>query len=130
MEENTMPAPLSNDLRVRILLAYKNGKTVKEIKEEFYVGQNTVYCLLRLFKETGSHEARENNCGRKPMLTEDDLKNIENKILETPDITLEELKERLSLTVSISALCRTINKKLGLIYKKKLCIRQHKTVRT
>lgn len=60
-----MPDPLSIDLRKRILIANEKGKAVKEIVENFSVGKNTVYCLLKLLNEPGSYEPKTNKNGRK-----------------------------------------------------------------
>ena len=46
------------------------------------------------------------------------LQRIKERIERQPDVTLRELKEEYSLPVSEAALCKTINKKLGLIRKK------------
>ena len=115
-----MLIPLSIDLRERILSYYKKGNSVKEIVMIFEVGQNTVYSLLRLYNETGNIKPWENKNGRKPKLTEEDLRKIEDRILKEHDITLEELKDKLELPVCISALYRTINNKLELKLKKTL----------
>ncbi len=114
-----MPAPLSNDLRERIISYYNKGNSVRDIIKTFEIGQTTIYSLIKLYKETGDIKPRKNKNGRKPMLSKEDLKNIEEKIIKKSDITLQELKDELGLPVSISALCRTINNKLKLNYKKK-----------
>jgi len=41
-----MPAPLSNDMRKRIIEARKNGDSIQKIAREKNVGINTVACLL------------------------------------------------------------------------------------
>jgi len=46
------------------------------------------------------------------------LQRIKERIERQPDVTLRELKEEYLLPVSEAALCKTINKKLGLIRKK------------
>ena len=113
-----MPAPLSNDLRKRIIKAKEKGTSVKEIVENMNVKKSTIYNLLALVKETGSYEPRPNKNGRKPMLDDKQLKEIEAAIERNPDISLDDLKEELCLPVCISALCRTINNKLKLKRKK------------
>lgn len=113
-----MPAPLSRDIRKRIIEAKENGDSIKKIAIEKGVGLNTIVCLLRLYRETGSYEPRPLNNGRKPRLDEDTLEKIRKRIEEQPDITLHELKEEFKLPVSIQALCKTINGKLGLRRKK------------
>ena len=113
-----MPAPLSRDIRKRIIEAREKGDSIQKIAVEKGVGVNTIVCLLRLYKETGSYEPRPLNNGRKPRLDEDTLEKIRKRIEEQPDIALQELKEEFALPVSVQALCKTINVKLGLRRKK------------
>lgn len=113
-----MPAPLSNDIRRRIIEAKEKGDSIQKIAREKGVGTNTIACLLRLYRETGSYEPRPLNNGRKPRLDEATLERIRKRIEEQPDIALCELKEEFALPVSLPALCKTINGKLGLRRKK------------
>jgi putative transposase len=113
-----MPAPLSNDMRRRIIEAKGNGDSIQRIAREKGVGTNTIACLLKLYRETGSYEPRPLRNGRKPRLDKETLEKIRKRIEEQPDIALYELKEEFALPVSLPALCKTINRKLGLRRKK------------
>ena len=113
-----MPMPLSNDLRKRIIEAKENGDSIQKIAREKRVGENTIVCLLRLYRETGSYEPRPLNNGRKPRLNATTLEKIRIRIEEQSDIALHELKEELALPISVPALCKIVNKKLGLQRKK------------
>jgi transposase len=113
-----MPAPLSTDVRKRIIEAKEKGDSIQKIAREKGVGTNTIACLLRLYRETGSYEPRPLNNGRKGKLSEEMLKRIEERIKEQPDIALYELKEELGLPISLPGLCKIINGKLGLRRKK------------
>ena len=113
-----MPAPLSRDIRKRIIEAREKGDSIQKIAREKEVGVNTIVCLLRLYRETGSYEPRPLNNGRKPRLDEETLEKIRKRIEDQPDIALHELKEEFALPVSVQALCKTINGKLGLRRKK------------
>jgi transposase len=125
-----MPAPLSNDLRKRIIEAKLRGDTEDKIASEKEVNKSTVTKLWALYQETGSYEARPNPNGRKPALSAKQLEQIALKIEEQPDITLQELIDVLRLPVCVSALCRTVNNKLGYRFKKKLCTQPSKIGRT
>jgi len=105
-------------MRKRIIEARKNGDSIQKIAREKNVGINTVACLLRLYRETGSYEPRPLNNGRKPKLDESTLKKIEKRIKEQPDIALYELKGEFKLPISLPGLCKIINGKLGLRRKK------------
>jgi len=113
-----MPKPLSNDLRKRIIESKLRGDTEDNIAREKEVNKSTITKLWALYRATGSYEARPNPNGRKPALSPQQLEQITSKINEQPDITLQELIEELNLPVCVSALCRTVNNKLGFRYKK------------
>ena len=113
-----MSAPLSKDLRKRILAAKEEGSSHAKIAREMRVSVSAITRLLALYRETGSLEARPRNAGRKPRLDEEKLQKIRERIKEQPDVSLHERIEELSLPVSAPALCKTINGKLGLRRKK------------
>jgi transposase len=113
-----MPKPLSNDLRRRLIEAKLRGDTEAEIAAEKKVCISTVTKLWSLYRETGSYQARPNLNGRKPALSAEQLEQIAQKIDEQPDITLQELIDKLSLPVCVSALCRTVKNKLGYHFEK------------
>lgn len=103
-----MPAPLSNDLRARIISAYNSGKPVKEIALQFYVGQDAVYKLIRHVSKTGSITPKPLNNGRKPKLTPVQLEAIKQMILAQPDITYAKLIEELELPISTATLSKIV----------------------
>ena len=113
-----MPAPISNEVRRLIVKAREDGHSVEEIIELFDVKKTAVYDLFKKFDETGSYESLPYGGGRKPALSPEQLDNITKRIEEQPDITLQELIDELSLPVCVSALCRTVNNKLGFRFKK------------
>jgi transposase len=113
-----MPGPLSSDLRKRIIEAKLRGDTEDKIASEKEVNKSTVTKLWALYRQTGSFEARPNPNGRKPTLSAEQLGQIALKIEEQPDVTLQELIDGLGLPVCVSALCRTVNNKLGYRFKK------------
>lgn len=69
-------------------------------------------------RETGSVETRTSLRGRKPVLTQKDLQNIDLLIQNQPDITINEIIEKLQLHVSDETVRKAILK-LGYVYKKK-----------
>ena len=124
-----MPAPLSKDIRRRIIEAREQGDSIRKIAREKNVGVNTVVRLLALYRENGSYEPRPLNNGRKPRLDAQTLERVRKRIEEQPDIALHELKEEFSLPMSVQALCKTINNKLGLRRKKKRHTQRNSTGR-
>ena len=113
-----MPKPYSVDIRNRVIKKHHEGKKVKEIANELEVKPTFVYDTLSLHKSTGSVEPKPASGGRKPYLDDEKQQQIATVIRETPDLTLQEIKDELSLDISISVLCDTINKKMNLNYKK------------
>ena len=98
------------------MAANKSGLSHARIAKEMRV--SAITRLLALYRETGSYETRPMYTGRKPRLDEETLRTIEKRIGEQPDIALHELIEEYHLPVSVPALCKTINGKLGLRRKK------------
>ena len=115
-----MPIPYSKYLRERVLRKRTKGKTVAEITTELGVSKTFVYDMLALEKATGGVKPKQGKPGPKPILNEHDLERIRNVLQETPDMTLEEIKEALELNIAISTLCDAINHTLNLRYKKTL----------
>jgi Transposase and inactivated derivatives len=113
-----MPAPLSKDMRKRIIAAKEKGLTHVKIAKEMQVSVSAITRLLSLYRKTGSYETLPMYTGRKPRLDEATLRKIEKRIEAQPDIALHELIEQYKLPVSAPALCKTINGKLGLRRKK------------
>ena len=69
-------------------------------------------------RKTGSVALRTSQRGRKPVLAAEDKANIRQCIDEKPDITIEEIRENLSLPASYSTVERAINA-MGYTLKKK-----------
>jgi transposase len=113
-----MAKPYSLDLRRRVISKHNEGKTVSETVNELNVKKTFVYDMLALFKDTGSVEPKPASGGRKPTIDEECLLQIEALVIETPDITLQEIKDALGLNISISVICDALNKKLNLRLKK------------
>ena len=107
------------ELRQRIVYAYKMGMTVNNICFYFDLKPSAVYNLIRLEKETGGVTPNTHRCGRKPVLSPDDVEFLRQLIECDPDITLEEMREELSVDISLGALCRYVKDKLGFNHKKK-----------
>ena len=109
---------ISIEIRKLIIAAREAGKSVVEIMNTYNVKQTAVYSLYKLVSETGGVEPRPNKRGRKPALNEEQLKNLEQLIIDNSDITLEEIKEQMDLKISLSAISRIIRNKLNYHYKK------------
>lgn len=106
-----MPAPLSDDLRKRIISANLKGDTGVHISSSDSVHPGTVTKQWSLYRATRSYSPRPNPSGRKPALSPEQLDEIRVSISEQPDITLQELKDKFGLPVSLSVLSKTLRNK-------------------
>lgn len=111
---------LSNETRKRLVRGYERTHDAKMIAQAYGVSEREVYKLAAQMRETGSVELRTGNCGRKPKLTEEELKRVDKALQEQPDITLGELIMNLELNISESRLGRIVREKLGYSLKKKV----------
>jgi len=108
-------------LRERIFEAVAAGDTsTAQVAGRFRVAVNTVYNLLRLRDETGALRPRPNPGGHRPAIGPERYDEVRQLLAAQPDLTLEQLRERLGLDCSLAAVCRTLQK-LGLTRKKKHC---------
>jgi transposase len=114
-----MSAPLSKELRERIIIKHQKGIKPLQIQKELEIKSlSTVCAIINRYEETGSIEPRPLNNGRPPKMTPQNTQDLKAAVLSQPDITLEELKEQLNLPICISRICRILNGDLDLPYKK------------
>src|SRR5512147_1923309 len=111
--------PLSNDLHQRILDAVDNREgSRRKLAARFKVNVSTITRLLQLRRQTGSSDPRPHGGGIAPALDQDALERLRGLVEETPDATLEALRQKLGVSGSVMIICRGLQK-LGLPLKKK-----------
>ena len=103
----------SLDLRERVVSAYEKGAhSIREIAEQFSVGQTFVKKMLRQKRDTGSLARLAHRAGAKPALATPHRQWLARAIKEHPDATLAELREGLAkeqhLVVSPATVCRAL----------------------
>ena len=101
---------LHNEAREMMIKAYEKTGNAKEVAECYGVDVSTVYRLAHQKKRTGSVKLRTNLRGRKAILSQEDLLNIDKTIQEQPDITIDEIIEKLNLHVSNETVRTTVIK--------------------
>jgi putative transposase len=111
-----MPAPLSVDLRERVVAAVAAGEYIAKVARRFGVTRPTIYSWLALREETGSVEPRTRP--ERGRVLDEYREQIEEKFAGNSSVTLVELKEQLDLPVGISALWEALDE-WGLTFKKK-----------
>ena len=115
-----MAAPLSHDLRRRLLQAVEGGSSAREAARRFAVSESAAIKLIRRVRETGSAEPARIGGYRKPLLAghEELLREL---TLSKPGITLAEIQAKL-VARGIEAGCLTTIwstlRRLGLSHKK------------
>lgn len=126
-----MPKPLSMDLRERLLAAVEAGQSRRATGRQFAVSESCVIRLLKLHETEGTIAPRKFGGHMRPAL-EPHYDRIRALVAATPDITIEELRERLAaegIAISRSPLGRCLLA-LGLTRKKRPGTPPNRRVRT
>lgn len=116
-----MPAPLSLDLRRRILAALEAGASQRQVAKRFQVGLATVERLVRRVRLTGSPAPKPRGGGRRATVAETDRELILRWVQAEPDLTQAEMAGRfgaLGRPVSQQAVSRGL-RRLGVTRKKR-----------
>lgn len=94
-----MPAPLSLDLRQRIVTAYERGEgSQAEMARRFDVSQSSVLRLLKRYRITGSVAPKAQRHGRSPQIEEHHQGLFEQWLGEDPSLSQAELAQRFTET--------------------------------
>ena len=109
---------LHNEAQELLVNGYEATHDAEGVAKAYSVSKWTVYRLAEQKRKTGSVALQTSQRGRKPVLTEKDKENIRSYIDERPDITIEEIREKLGLSASYSTVERAINA-MGYTLKKK-----------
>jgi transposase len=104
----------SMDMRRRIVETYDEGKwTQEEVAKRFRVSVGMVKKLLQQRLRTGQIEARHRFSGRKARLLPERGQELKALVAKQPNLTLAQIKERLSLGCTIPSIHQVLAK-LGL----------------
>jgi transposase len=121
-----MAAAYSDDLRDRVLAAYDRGMKTKDIVEVFQVSPAWARRIKQTRRETGRTRPLRPG-GRRPSKIEG--VRLAELVARHPDATLKELRERLGINCSLSAVCNAL-RRLGLSFKKSRSTPRSRTART
>ena len=119
-----MPAPLSIDLRQRVLAAYQDKEgSMRHLSERFKVSLSFVRDLTRQYRQTVTVAPKPHGGGAIAKLGVAQLPIVRALVDDQPDALLEELCERFAektgVMVSISTMHRTVHR-LKLSVKKNI----------
>jgi len=112
-----MVRPVSDDKRADIIAAKQRNEPVAQIKKWFNISERTIGRIWSKYQKTGKYQPTP-YLGRKSKLSKETDQQIKNTIAETPDITLNELIDKLSLDLTEGGLSFHL-KKLGFSFKKR-----------
>ncbi len=107
---------LHNETRNLLIAGYAKTKDVHLIANAYSVSERTVYRLVHQKQETGSVDLLTSQRGRKLILSEEDKARIRQCLEENPDMTIEEIREKLQLSASYSTVERAV---VGMGYTRK-----------
>jgi len=109
--------PVSNDKRADIIAAKQRNEPVTQIKKWFNISERTISRIWNKYQKTKNYQPTPYT-GRKSKLSKETDQQIRKTITETPDITLNELIDKLSLDLTEGGLSFHL-KKMGLTFKKR-----------
>ena len=109
---------LHNEARNLLVRAYEQSHDAQTVAKCFQVSTSTVYRLSGQMKKTGSVYLQTSQRGRKAALTEENLHEVDQLIIAQPDITIDEIIEKLEISVSNETVRKAVIG-LGYVYKKK-----------
>jgi putative transposase len=115
-----MTAPLSQDLRERIVRAVESGSSLRQAAHRFAVSASAAIKLMQRVRRTGSTAPAKIGGSRRPLLERhaDDLRAIASR---QPGITLREIKAALAargIAVKALSTIAAMLHRLGLSHKK------------
>jgi transposase len=98
----------STKVREQVLGAYDQGMKTKQIAERFGVGRAWCRGVKQRLREHGLRGAIKQKHGPDPIFDQARREQLLKLVNQTPDATLEELKAKLDIPVSISTIWRTL----------------------
>lgn len=121
-----MGASYSQDLRDRVLGCYDRGMTTKQIADVLSVSPAWARRVKQRRREHGQTGPRPQGGARRIKI---DLTRLAALVSEQPDATLKELRDRLGIVCSESAICMAL-RRLKLSFKKRRSMPPSRIVRT
>ena len=115
-----MPAPISLDLRRRIVQAVEGGSSIRAAARRFAVSPSAAIKLMQRVRATGS-AAPERYGGHRRLVLEPHEADLRRLVEATPDIMLAELQAELQRRLGIVTALSTIHyalRRIGLRHKK------------
>jgi transposase len=107
----------------------EDGQSMGEIAERFRVPKSTVQNILDRYRKAGTIEPKAHGGGHPSLFSREALRRLVRDVERHPDATLEELRERSGVNVSLVAFHHRL-KQLGFTRKKNLYVRESNAAKT
>ncbi len=121
-----MATPYSQDLRDRVLAAYERGMQTQQIAELFAVSRAWARRIRQRFRETGERSPRPMGGAR---VIKIDRARLAELVAQQPDATVRELRGRLGVECSESAVAWALQR-MNLSLKKRRSMLRSRTDQT
>jgi transposase len=110
-ERGGVRKPYSRDLRERVAAAVEHHEgSWRQIARRFRVSVSFITRLQRRHRQTGDLSPKPHGGGQPPALDEAACQRLRAAVHERPDATLQELRQRLRLSCSLTALWRALRR--------------------
>jgi transposase len=119
--------------RRRIISLYQSGLDTEDIAQQMGASLSGVRRVWQQFREEGRDEPAFANCGRKPTLTEEQMRQVRQIVEEKPDRFVREVAEEVERRLGVVVRRQTVGRwleKLGLTRKKSRSTPPSSSVRT
>lgn len=90
---------VSVNIREIIIADLKKGIKVNEISKVLDVNKATIYSIKKKYEKTEILEGNYGSCGKKSELDKVGLEKLKELVLKQPDITLEEIRQTMNLSI-------------------------------
>ena len=119
--------------RRRIISLYQQGLDTFDIAGRFGASESGVRRVWQQFREEGRDEPAFANCGRKPTLNDEQMRQLKQIVEQRPDLFLRELSDEVDARFGVRACRQTVGRwllELGVTRKKSPCTPRSSSVRT
>jgi transposase len=119
--------------RCKIISMYQAGLETADIALQFGASESGIRRVWQQYREHGRDEPAFANCGRKPLLSEEQKQQVLQIVQERPDRFLREVVEQVEQRLGVRVCRQTVGRwlrALGLTRKKSRCTPPSSSVRT